>query len=130
MSQLNSAYRENIKAHNAQVDKNRYILNIIINCNRFYGALELALRGHNESEGFENQGVFRELINFSCELDKDFKEYFSKATVFKDTSKTIQNELLECMMEVYHEAVISEVKKLNLLQLLQMKPPILQMNFN
>ena len=66
-----------IEKHNEQVDKNRYVLNLIINCIQFCGALELVLRGHNETEGSEN-GVFRELIQFSSELDNDLKEYLSQ----------------------------------------------------
>ncbi|KAJ8963085.1 hypothetical protein NQ318_018549 [Aromia moschata] len=33
--QLDSAYRENIRLHNENVDKNRHILNQIINCIKF-----------------------------------------------------------------------------------------------
>ncbi|KAJ8962818.1 hypothetical protein NQ318_001218, partial [Aromia moschata] len=33
--QLDSAYRENIRRHNENVDKNRHILNQIINCIKF-----------------------------------------------------------------------------------------------
>lgn len=51
-NQLNSHYRLAIAKHNEQVDKNRYVLNLIINCTRFCGALDLALRGHDESEEF------------------------------------------------------------------------------
>lgn len=109
-TQLSAAYRQTIVAHNEQVDKNRYVLNIIINCIRFCGALELALRGHNESDDSENRGVFRELIDFSSHLDKDLRDHFSKSSVFKGTSKTTQNELLECMLDIYHEEVAKEIK--------------------
>ena len=57
LTQLNSAHRNAIVEHNEKVDKNRYVLNIIINCIRFCGALELALRGHDESNESENKGV-------------------------------------------------------------------------
>lgn len=36
--------------HNEQVTKNRYILKRIINCIKFCGKRELALRGHNEKD--------------------------------------------------------------------------------
>lgn len=109
-TQLSAAYRQTILAHNEQVDKNRYVLNIIINCIRFCGALELALRGHDESDDSENRGVFRELIDFSSHLDKDLRHHFSKSSVFKGTSKTTQNELLECMLDIYHQEVEKEIK--------------------
>lgn len=110
-TQLNTTYRNELLKHNQQVDKNRYILNQIINCIRFCGAFELALRGHDETKTSQNKGVFRELINFSAELDKDLKEHIEKSKIFKGTSKTIQNELLECMMEIYHEEVTNEIKE-------------------
>lgn len=75
-TQLNSAYRDALIKHNNNVDKNRYVLNKIINCIRFCGAFELALRGHDEKENSDNRGIFRELVNFSAELDKDFTDFF------------------------------------------------------
>lgn len=93
--------------HNEQVDKNMYVLNLIINCIHFCGKLELALRGHNESE--DSWAHFRELIQFSAELDKDLNAHLSSSATFKGTSKTIQNDLLECMFEVYHSDVKQEI---------------------
>lgn len=110
-NKLDSQYRQTIINHNEQVDKNRYVLNLIINCIRFCGALELALRGHDETGTSENKGVFRELIQFSAELDKDLKVHLSQSSVFKGISKTIQNELLETMLQVYHVEVSKEIRK-------------------
>lgn len=66
---MDSAYRRAVEEHNQKVAQNRYVLNIIINCIRFCGAFELALRGHDESDTSNNPGIFRGLINFSSELD-------------------------------------------------------------
>ncbi|CAH2021371.1 unnamed protein product [Acanthoscelides obtectus] len=107
-TQLNSAYRNDLIKHNNQVD-NRYVLNKIINCIRFCGAFELALRGHDEKENSENSGIFKELVNFSAELDNELKVHIQSAKLFKGTSKTTQNELLECMLDVYHEEVKKEI---------------------
>ncbi|KAK4882666.1 hypothetical protein RN001_005985 [Aquatica leii] len=109
--ELDSAYRKTIDLHNQTVTHNRYILNLIINCIRFCGAFELALRGHDESESSSNPGVFRGLINFSAELDSALKSHLDKSTVFKGTSKTIQNELLQCMLEVSQEQISKEIKE-------------------
>ncbi|KAJ8912042.1 hypothetical protein NQ315_000535 [Exocentrus adspersus] len=109
-TQLNSAYRDALMKHNDQVTKNRYVLNKIINCIKFCGAFELALRGHDEKEDSENRGIFKELVNFSAELDKDLKTHIENSKVFKGTSKTIQNEILECMLDVYHEKVKKEIE--------------------
>lgn len=108
-AQLDSSYRRTIELHNQKVTNNRYVLNIIINCIRFCGSLELALRGHDESESSSNPGVFRALINFSAELDGALKSHLEKATVFKGTSKTIQNELLQCMLQVCQEEIAKEI---------------------
>lgn len=110
LSQLNSAYRESILQHNNKVRKNRHILMRIISCVKFCGAFELALRGHDESEGSENRGIFRELIDFTAELDVTLKEHLQNATVFKGTSKTIQNDILQCMLHVCREEISRRVE--------------------
>ncbi|CAH1099722.1 unnamed protein product [Psylliodes chrysocephalus] len=109
-TQLNSAYRDALIKHNQQVDKNLYVLNKIINCIRFCGAFELALRGHDEKDNLENRGIFKELVNFSAELDNDLKVHIQSSKAFKGTSKITQNELLECMLDVYHEEVRKEIE--------------------
>jgi hypothetical protein len=110
-AQLDSAYRRNIELQNEKVRHNRYILNIIINCVRFCGAFELALRGHDESTSSSNPGVFRGLINFSADLDVALKEHLEKATVFKGTSKTVQNEILLTMLSVCQEEISKEINE-------------------
>lgn len=107
---MDSAYRRAVEEHNQKVAQNRYVLNIIINCIRFCGAFELALRGHDESDTSNNPGIFRGLINFSSELDSVLKNHLENATVFKGTSKTIQNEILECILEVCREEISKEIK--------------------
>nr|CAH7738483.1 unnamed protein product [Callosobruchus chinensis] len=111
MSQLSSAYRESIILHNNKVEKNRHILKRIISCVKFCSAFDLALRGHDESEFSENQGIFKELINFTAELDNTLKEHLRTATVFKGTSNTIQNEILESMLQVCREEICKQIEK-------------------
>lgn len=118
VEQLDSAYRRNIAAHNEQVKQNRYVLNIIINCVRFCGAFELALRGHNEKKDSTNPGVFRGLIDFSAELNLVLKAHLESSTVFKGTSKTIQNELLQIMLEVCQDKITEEIKDVKFLAII------------
>ncbi|XP_056089373.1 zinc finger MYM-type protein 1-like [Rhinichthys klamathensis goyatoka] len=99
----------NVTRHNEEVDKNRYILSKLIDCVKFCGAFELALRGHDETEASENPGIFRGLVNFASSLDAALKEHLEGATVFRGTSKTIQNELLDCMLTVVKEYIHEEV---------------------
>jgi len=109
--QLSSAYRLNIKQYNEKISHNRYILNKIINCIKFCGAFELALRGHDEKSNSENPGVFRGLINFSSELDSVLKCHIENSSVFKGLSKSIQNDLLECCLAVCQQRIKNEIKQ-------------------
>jgi len=102
---MSDAYRQSIEAHNRKVTDNRYILNIIVNCIKFCDSFELALRGHCEKEESLNPGVFRGLINFSAELDAALKQHVEKSQVFSGLSKTILNDLLDCMLQVCQEQI-------------------------
>ena len=117
-AQLDSAYRLSIKKHNEQVEKNRHILSRLIDCVKFCGVFELALRGHDESESSDNPGVFRGLVNFVSSIDAAMKEHLDSATVFKGTSKTVQNEILDCMLEVCRETISEEIKNANYLAIM------------
>ena len=86
--------------HNEKVRQNRQILSKIIDCVKFCGKFEHPLRGHDETSQSSNPGVFRGLSEFAGKLDEFLKSHFMKSTVFKGTSKTIQNELLDCILEV------------------------------
>ncbi|RXN12340.1 zinc finger MYM-type 1-like protein [Labeo rohita] len=108
--QLDEGYRIGIRRHNEEVTKNRHILSRIIDYVKFCGAFELALRGHDESEGSDNPGIFRGLVDFVASLDGVLKEHLENATVFKGTSKTVQNELLDCMLSVVREQIIQDAQ--------------------
>ena len=51
------------------------------------------------------------MVDFVAELDGVFIEHLATATVFKGTSKTIQNELLQCMYEVYLDQAAKEIEQ-------------------
>ncbi|XP_057193943.1 zinc finger MYM-type protein 1-like [Triplophysa rosa] len=106
--QLDEGYSIGIRRHNEEVTKNQHILSRIIDCVKCCGAFELALRGHNESESSDNPGIFRGLVDFVASLDGVLKEHLENASVFKGTSKTMQNELLDCMLSVMREHIIQE----------------------
>ena len=109
-SLLDSSYRRSIQEHNNKVSHNRHILKLLINCILFCGSFELALRGHDESDGSLNSGVFKGLINFTADLNNELKTHLEKATVFKGTSKSTQNEILSAMLSVYHTEISKEIK--------------------
>ena len=108
-TQLSVSYRDSIRRHNQKVDNNKHVLSKIIDAIKFCGAFELALRGHDETETSNNPGVFRGIINLMAELDNVLANHLANATVFKGTSNTIQNELLDCMYTVYMDCVKEEI---------------------
>ena len=108
---LSQAYKDSVERHNAQVRKNRETLSKIINCLKFCGFHELSLRGHDESEGSSNQGIFMGLLNYTSEIDSLLKSHLESNSFFKGTSKTIQNELLQCMLEVSREHIFQEIEE-------------------
>ncbi|XP_062234379.1 zinc finger MYM-type protein 1-like [Platichthys flesus] len=109
-TQLDDGYRLALRRHNDEVGKNRHILGRLIDGVKFCGVFELALRGRDESEGSSNPGIFRGLVQFIASLDEVFEEHLKTATVFKGTSKTVQNELLDCMAAVIRARITEEVK--------------------
>nr|CAI5833548.1 unnamed protein product [Callosobruchus analis] len=54
---LDTAYWMNVRLFNENVTKNRYVLSKIIDCIKFCGLFELALRGHDETSTSENPGT-------------------------------------------------------------------------
>ena len=101
LSAIDSGYRRSIIKHNELVDRNRHALNRIINCIKFCGFHELPLRGHDEVEGSATRSVFLDLVTYTADLDGAFRDHLEKYNVVKNTLKSIQNDLLSCMLKVY-----------------------------
>ncbi|XP_072384690.1 uncharacterized protein [Diabrotica undecimpunctata] len=72
---------------------------------------ELALRGHDETQTSDNPGIFRGLINFTAELDKTLAQHLEESTVFKGISKEIQNNILDCMLELCQDKILEEIRE-------------------
>ena len=109
-TQLDEGHQIGVRRHNEGVDKNRHILSKLIDCVKFCGAFELAMRGHDERDESTNAGIFRGLVNLMASIDTVLEEHLKNATVFKGTSKTVQNKLLDCMLAVLREHILGEVK--------------------
>ncbi|GBN39791.1 hypothetical protein AVEN_217721-1 [Araneus ventricosus] len=73
-TQLDTAFRSNVKRHNGEVTKNHYVL-------------------------------------AKAELDSSLKDHLTSATVFKGTSKEIENDLLDCMLTVCQNHIKNEISK-------------------
>ena len=61
------------------------ILSRIIDCIKFCGAFELALKGHDETPDSQNLGVFLGLMHFTAELDSAMKNHLEDSSVFRGT---------------------------------------------
>jgi hypothetical protein len=93
-TQLSDAYRSSINKRNE---------------------FELPLHGHDEDSDSANPRVFRVLLEFAGKLDENLKSHFETATVFKQNSKTNQNELLDCILEVCRAKIAAEIGRANFL---------------
>ena len=109
-SQLDAGYKISLARHNKQVAENRKILSKIIDCVKFCGRRELPLRGHNETNESENPGVFRGLVDFACEIDSSLRAHLESNLIFKETSKTIQNDILESILDLCRNQIRSEIE--------------------
>lgn len=101
--QLDEGHHTAVQRHNEVVKKNRFALSWIVDCIKFWGAHELALRGSDESSTSLNWGVFQDLVDQFSFLDSQFADLLN-TQVAKYMSKTSQYELLDCMLSVYGKA--------------------------
>lgn len=69
------------------------------------------LQGHDENELSENRGVSKGLVNFMTALDPSLQNHIESNSGFKGTPKTIQNELMYCMLEVCQEDIMTEINE-------------------
>lgn len=109
--QLSEPYTTSKLKYNEEVKKNREILSKIIDCIKLFGKFELSFRGYNESDSPETPGDFKELINFIATFDPRLQEHLDNNSVFKGASKTIQNKLLQFILEVCHDHIASEINE-------------------
>lgn len=115
--QLNHAFHEAKVSYNKKVEENRYILSKIIGYIQFCGAFEHASRCHNESSVRKSWSVLG-LIDFVATLDSAVKKHLDSNQAFKGVSKTIQNDSLDCMLEVTNEVLINEVAQSDFLAIM------------
>ncbi|XP_078539190.1 zinc finger MYM-type protein 1-like [Lissotriton helveticus] len=109
-SQISDTYRRAILKHNEAVDKNRRILSTLIDCIRFCDAFERVLQGNDETESTSNPYIYRGLVDLMASLDHEMEAHLENVAVLKGTSKTIQNELLECMLAIIRSYIVQQMK--------------------
>ena len=62
--------------------------------------------------------MFLGLIEFACDLDPTLREHMNSSSVFKGTSKTIQNDILDSIMFVCQDHIKSEILKSDFLAIM------------
>ena len=114
-TQIADALKENSRLYivefNKKVTLNRRFMQLPIKAVLFLSKQELAFRGHDERENSLNMGNFKELLKLliseaSIEIQQ---HYLNIKNVFAGQSKTIQNELIECIYFHIHEFIKNEI---------------------
>lgn len=90
-------YRDTTRWFKKKKPKKQVFSISIVDCIKFCGAHELALRGSDESLTSLHRGVYLDLVDQISFLDSQLADHLSSTQVSKYTSKTCQNELLDCM---------------------------------
>ena len=100
-----------------EIANNRYIIKSIADAVLFCGKQCIALRGHRDDSTADsqsyNKGNFLALLEYSVRsgnvsLAKHLKDAGKNAMY---TSKTIQNEIIECIGDHIRDGIISEIKE-------------------
>ncbi|XP_065224105.1 zinc finger MYM-type protein 1-like [Planococcus citri] len=108
---ISKPYHDEIAKHNKEVTENRYILKCLIDVTCHLAQQEIAFRGHDEKADSQNKGNYVELLNLLALRDDKLAHHLENSTVFTGTSKTIQNELIECISKVVVDEIKSEIRQ-------------------
>ncbi|XP_071835292.1 52 kDa repressor of the inhibitor of the protein kinase-like [Apostichopus japonicus] len=94
-----------------QIAKNRDVLRSILRCVEYCGRHGIAMRGHAGEDAFGYSGNFNGLLRLCIESgDKTLEAHFETcARSATYSSKTTQNELLNCIKEFIQQHIIKEI---------------------
>jgi len=109
--QIDIDYKIGIQRHNELVEKNRHVLDKILNFIKCCGKHELPIQDHNEKTSSKNLGIFHGILDLYIDLDSSLRDHFEKSAVFRGTSKTIQNDLLDSILSVYQNKIVNEIQQ-------------------
>lgn len=79
----------------------------------YLGKQELAIRGHRENTESLNRGNYIELLDLLAQEEQFLKEHFISSSIFKGTSNTTQNELIQCVTKVLNSKILKEIKSVS-----------------
>lgn len=81
--------------------ENSYVLSRIITCIKLCRKCETALQGHDSL----NPGICWCIFKTMCEGNSRLHRHYDTQLIFKGTSTTVQNKLLDLMYELYRDEV-------------------------
>lgn len=97
---------------NEKVRLNRLVMKLVIDAVLYLGKQELGFRGHDESSSSLNRGNFKELLSLLITTSTlEIQTHYTKIkSVFSGDSKSIQNEVIECISEYMQDQIKSEIE--------------------
>jgi hypothetical protein len=104
---FSAAYADSVRKHNELVDSNRATLKLIIDVMVMIGISEKGYRGHDEKADSVNKGLYLEMLELMAKYNADLHKFLDEASVWKCTSKTFQNDMLQSI----HAVCIAEIQK-------------------
>ena len=108
--------KENARLSTVQFNKNvhlnRLFLQLVIDSVLYLSKQELAFRNHNETIDSLNRGNFKELLMLLVSRSPvEIQNQYSKIkSVFSGESKSIQNEIIECISDYINDFVKTELE--------------------
>lgn len=99
-----------IQLHNEKAAKNREILKRLINSVCYLAKQELPFRGHNENKNSVNKGNYMELLISNQEFDPLLQEHLDTSTIFRGTSVSIQNDLINAVADIIKNEIFNEIQ--------------------
>ncbi|CAG9773295.1 unnamed protein product [Ceutorhynchus assimilis] len=110
--QIANLLKCSVKLFNEDVRKNRKLLSYLKDVTSFLAKQELSFRGHDETFDSFNSGNFREVFNLITKRDLEMQEHLKKiGNIFSGLSKTIQNDLINCISEHVRETINKEISE-------------------
>lgn len=106
---LSTAFAEQLRTHNAEVDRNRLVLSRFVDCVKFLSIHELAFRGNDESYDSTNRGNYKDLASLIAKYDPILDNHLSNSTVFRGDSALVQNEMIHSLASCVLEKIKEEL---------------------
>lgn len=91
--------------------EHRYVLSKIVDAIKSCKAFDVSLQGLDKAGTSRYPGMYRGLINLSSALDEVITGQYQNMPLFRGTSKDIQNDLLNCILEICQEETINQINK-------------------